>query len=210
MAIATLEKTEEVKKLPVSSSFSVLRYFSIEEYHRMAEIGIIREDERVELIEGRILKMSPIGSKHTAYVKFLNRKLRDVEKVAIIGIQDPIILNDKTEPQPDISVVKFKVNAYIDSLPRPEDIFFIVEVAETSLEEDRKIKLPIYAASAIPEVWIFNLIDDIVEVYTEPINLANGVSGYQNRKDYKVGEILIPKAFPDLKIEVPKPDNLLK
>ncbi|MBM3212447.1 Uma2 family endonuclease, partial [Candidatus Poribacteria bacterium] len=194
MAIETSKGKTRIKE-------SVFRHFSVEEYHLMGKSGVIREDERVELIEGRIVKISPIGSKHTAYVKFLIRKLRDIEKTAIMGVQDPIILNDNTEPQPDVSIVKFKANAYADSHPRAKDVFFLIEVDESSLEEDRQINFPIYAASAIPEVWLFNLMDNIVEVYTEPTKLANGISGYKKRRDYKVGEILSPGAFPDLRIE---------
>lgn len=181
-----------------------IRRFSVEEYHRMGEVGILSEDEGVELIDGRILKMSPIGSQHSAYVSLLNRKLRAVEEEAIVRVQDPIILNDETEPQPDIAVVKFKDNAYADSHPSPEDVLLLIEVAETSLEEDREIKLPRYAASGIAEVWLVNLVENIVEVYRTPMILANGIFGYCKRTDFQTGESITPEAFPDLVIEVPK------
>ncbi len=154
--------------------------------------------------------MSPIGSQHAAYVTFLNRKLRAIEEKAIVRIQYPIILDDETEPQPDVAVVKFRANAYADSHPRAEDILLLIEIADTSLEEDRLIKLPRYADSGIPEVWIFNLIENIVEVYREPLILANGVPGYRRRTDFGPGESLSIEAFPNLEIEIPKPDNLLK
>ncbi len=102
--------------------------------------------------------MSPIGSQHAACVSLLNRVLRPVEETAIVRVEDPIILNDDTEPQPDIAVVRFKTNLYADAHPRPEDVLLLIEVAETSLEEDREIKLPRYAASSISEVWIVNSI----------------------------------------------------
>ena len=181
-----------------------LRRFSVEEYHRMGEVGILSEYEKVELIDGRVLKMSPIGSQHAAYVSLLNRKLRAVEETAIVRVQDPIILDDETEPQPDIAVVKFKANAYADSHPRPEDVLLLIEVAETSLEEDREIKLPRYAASGISEVWIVNLIENIVEVYRESLILANGISGYRRRMDFRAGELLSPEAFEHLEIKIPK------
>jgi len=199
----------KAKEAPTFLNFSARR-FSVEEYHRMVEVGILGEDERVELIDGRILRMSPIGSQHAAYVSFLNRKLRAIEETVIVRIQDPIILDDETEPQPDIAVVKFKANAYADSHPHAEDVLLLMEVADTSLEEDRLIKLPRYAGSGIPEVWIFNLIESIVEVYREPLTLANGIPGYRRRTDFRAGEFLNPEAFPDLKIEIPKLDNLLK
>ena len=176
----------------------------------MVEVGILGEDERVELISGRILQMAPIGSQHAAYVSFLNRKLRAIEETVIVRIRDPIILDDETEPQPDVAVVKFKANAYADSHPHAEDILLLMEVADTSLEEDRQIKLPRYADSGIPEVWIFNLIDSIVEVYREPLTLANGIPGYRRRTDFGIGESFSPEAFPNLEIEIPKLSNLLK
>lgn len=129
-----------------------VRRFTVEEYHRMGQVGLLGEDERVELIDGWILPMSPVGSRHAACVSLLNRVLRPVEATAIVRVEDPIILNDDTEPQPDIAVVQFKANLYADAHPCPEDVLLLIEVAETSLEEDREIKLPRYAASAIPSL----------------------------------------------------------
>ena len=200
----------KTKEIPISLDSFPTRHFSVEEYHHMAEVGILAEDERVELIGGRILRMSPIGSQHAAYVSFLNRKLRAIEETVIVRIQDPIILDDETEPQPDVAVVKLKANAYADSHPHAEDVLLLIEVADTSLEEDRQIKLPRYADSGVPEVWIFNLIEDIVEVYREPLTLANGIPGYRRRTDFRIAESLSPEAFPDLRIEIPKLSNLLK
>ena len=148
--------------------------------------------------------MSPVESQHAAYVSFLNRKLRAIEEAVIVSIQDPIILDDETEPQPDIAVVKFKANAYADSHPRSEDVLLLMEVADTSLEEDRLIKLPRYAGSGVPEVWIFNLMESIVEVYREPLTLANGIPGYRTRTDFRIRESLSPESFPHLRIEIPK------
>jgi Uma2 family endonuclease len=226
MSRTVFSKTEEIPifldSLPTSRrlALAAIRHFSVEEYHRIVEAGILDEDERVELIGGRILEMSPIGSQHAAYVSFLNRKLRVIEETAIVRIQGPIILDDETEPQPDIAVVRFRANAYADSHPRSEDVLLLIEVADTSLgspsarksdlEEDRLIKLPRYADSGIPEVWIFDLIESIVEVYREPLTLANGIPGYRRRTDFRAGEFLIPESFPDLKIEIPEPDGLLK
>jgi len=200
----------KTKAVPTSLDSLPARHFSVEEYHRIVEMGVLGEDERVELIDGRILRMSPIGSQHAAYVSFLNRKLRSIEDTAIVRIQDPIILDDETEPQPDVAVVKLKANAYADSHPYAEDILLIVEVADTSLQEDRLIKLPKYAGSVVPEVWILNLIEKIVEVYREPLTLANGIPGYRRRTDFKVGEFLSPEAFPDLRIEILELSNLLR
>jgi Uma2 family endonuclease len=182
-----------------------VRRFTVEEYHRMGQVGLLGEDERVELIDGWILTMRPIGSRHAACVSLLNRVLRPVEATAIVRVEDPIILNDATEPQPDIAVVKFKANLYADAHPGPEDMLLLIEVAETSLEEDREVKLPRYAASAIPEVWIVNLVANIIEVYREPLILANGTPGYRSRTDVLFGEPLRPQAFVDVEIQLSIP-----
>ena len=172
-----------------SSAFSVRR-FTVADYHLMGEVGLLGEDDRVELIDGRILEMSPMGSLHAACVSFLNRRLRPVEETAIVRVEDPVVLNDETEPQPDIAVVRFKENLYADAHPQPADVLLIVEVADTSLEEDRKIKLPRYAASSIPEVWIVNLVENTVEVYCDPLTLANGTPGYCTRMDFVSGQVV--------------------
>lgn len=200
------ETTAGVPVLPHSRAptFSVRR-FTIEEYHRMGEVGILGEDDRVELIDGNILKMSPVGSQHAACVSLLNRLLRPVEESAIVRIEDPIVLNDETEPQPDIAVVRFKEKLYADAHPRPEDVLLIIEVAETSLEEDREIKLPRYAASSIPEVWIVNLVENLIEVYRDPLALANGTPGYHSRMDVPSGQLVRPGAFAHLEIELSLP-----
>jgi len=171
----------------------------------MGEVGILGEDDRVELIDGRILSMTPIGSHHAAWVSLLNRMLRPVEETAIVRVEDPIVLNDETEPQPDIAIVRFKDDFYADAHPRPEDVLLIVEVAETSLEEDREIKLPRYAASFIPEVWIVNLAENTIEVYREPLILANGIPGYHRRTDVLPGQPIRPEAFAHLEMKFSLP-----
>lgn len=206
MSQTVFKKAKEALVLPsVFLHTFPVRRFTIEEYHRMGEVGILGEDDRVELIDGWIVKMSPIGSQHAACVSLLNRVLRAVESTAIVRVEDPIILNDDTEPQPDIAVVRFKANLYADAHPRPEDVLLLIEVAETSLEEDREIKLPRYAASSIPEVWIVNLMAHMIEVYREPLILANGVPGYRSRTDFHPGEPMRPEAFPELEIKLPLP-----
>jgi len=182
-----------------------VRRFTVAEYHRMGQVGLLGEDERVELIDGWIVTMRPIGSRHAACVSLLNRVLRPVEETAIVRVEAPIILNDATEPQPDIAVVKFKANLYADAHPCPEDVLLLIEVAETSLEEDREIKLPRYAASAIPEVWIVNLIANTIEVYRAPLILANGLPGYRSRTDFLPGEPMRPQAFVDVAIQLSIP-----
>ena len=174
------------------------RYFSVDEYHRMGEAGIFSQDDRVELIEGEILKMSPIGSRHAASVNRLIMQLVNLlGERAIVSAQNPILLNDFSEPEPDIAIVKRRDDFYAQAHPTATDVLLIVEIADTSVAYDRDIKLPAYARSAVPEVWIVDLPAETVEVHVE---LVSGV--YRNERSHRRGEFITPLHFPDLSIEV--------
>ena len=145
------------------------RLLTVDEYHRMGEVGILTEDDRVELIEGELVAMAPIGSEHIAATNSLNRLLvLAVGDRGIVSVGNPVRLNRHSEPQPDFSVLKPR-DDYRKMLPRPEDTLLAVEVANTSLDYDRKVKLALYARSGIPEVWIVNLAANEVEVYRSPV-----------------------------------------
>ena len=145
------------------------RLLTVDEYHRMGEVGILTEDDRVELIEGELVAMAPIGSEHIAASNSLNRLLvLAVGDRGIVSVGNPVRLNRHSEPQPDFSVLKPR-DDYRKMLPRPEDTLLAVEVANTSLDYDRKVKLALYARSGIPEVWIVNLAANEVEVYRSPV-----------------------------------------
>lgn len=147
------------------------RFFNVDEYYRMAEVGLLSQDDRVELIEGEIVEMSPIGKTHGGVVKrsnkFLNRELGDA---VIVSVQDPVRLNDFSEPQPDLALLKRRKDFYRNSHPTPEDVLVVIEVADTSVNYDRNVKLPLYARAGIPEAWLMVLAKDIVEVHSEPEN----------------------------------------
>ncbi len=145
------------------------RLLTVDEYHQMGEAGILTEDDRVELIEGELVAMAPIGSEHIAATNSLNRLLvLAVGDRGIVSVGNPVRLNRHSEPQPDFSVLKPR-DDYRKTLPRPEDTLLAVEVANTSLDYDRKVKLALYARSGIPEVWIVNLAANEVEVYRSPV-----------------------------------------
>lgn len=197
----------EVKKMN-QSAFSIkhsppLRRISVSEYHKMGEAGIFSEDERIELIDGVIIEMSPIGSEHAATVKKINRLFSSnlSSNKAMIGIQDPVILDDGTEPQPDVTLLKPRDDAYASGHPRPEDILLIVEVADTTVEEDRTVKLPRYAACGIPEMWLVNIPERKIEAYHTPVG-EGGNAGYKVRVEYREGDTLSPETFPNVKIDV--------
>jgi Uma2 family endonuclease len=172
--------------------------FTVDEYHRMSEAGILAETDRVELIEGEIVKMSPIGKYHAACVKRLNSILnRRVGEYAIVSVQDPIRLNDYSEPEPDIALLKPRDDFYAQDLPTVEDVLLIIEVADSSVEYDRNVKLPLYAKAGISETWIANLRDDGIEVCSQPANGAYQKVRFTNRD-----EAISPEALPNLVITV--------
>lgn len=174
------------------------RIFNVDEYRRMGEAGIFSEDDRIELIEGEILRMSPIGSRHAATVKRLHTQFHDLlGKQAIVSVQDPIVLNDFSEPQPDIAIVHARDDFYAQAHPGAADVFLIVEVADTSINYDRELKLPAYARSEIPEVWIVDLPGERLDVHTDP---ANGV--YRSMRSLGRGDTVAPLSFANLSIAV--------
>lgn len=149
------------------------RSFTVAEYNRMGEAGILREDDRVELIEGEIVEMSPIGRRHAACVDRLTELFSErLQRKVIVRVQSPVVLNDYTEPQPDVALLRRREDFYERSLPSPDDVLLVVEVADTTLEYDRQIKVPLYARAGISEVWVVNLHDEQVEVYTRPADGA--------------------------------------
>jgi Uma2 family endonuclease len=145
-----------------------LHLFTVEEYHRMAEAGLF-EGQRVELIYGKIVDMSPSKSDHAGIVKRIHNIFREIlDKNHIISVQDPIHIDDRSEPEPDIAILQYREDYYTQSHPTPKETLLVIEVANSSLEKDQKVKLPLYAKAGIPEVWIVNLQDHQLEQYREP------------------------------------------
>ena|SRR3982751_1602212 len=159
-------------------------FFTVAEFERMGEAGIFTKDSRLELIEGEIVEMSPIGSRHAACVKFLSRFLNKViGDKALVSTQDPVHLNDNSEPQPDVALLRLRDDFYSHAHPRPEDVLLIIEVADTTVDYDRLVKVPLYAKARIKEVWLVNLPAEQIEIYAEPSGGA-----YQIIKQIKRGE----------------------
>jgi len=139
-------------------------------YHQMINAGIFRPGERIELIEGEMLDMAPIGSRHAAAVNILNRLLYEagVHHVAEISVQNSVALGDISEPQPDLLVLRPRADHYRDSVPEPADVLLLIEVSDSTLHYDRTRKLPLYSRFGIAETWIVNLLEGQLEVYREP------------------------------------------
>ncbi len=145
-----------------------VRCFTVAEYHAMVRAGILKENDRIELIDGRLITMSPIGSRHAACVDRLTRLfILSVGDDAVVRVQSPIRLDNRSEPEPDVALLAPK-DLYAARHPRPDEVLLVVEVAVTTLPFDRDVKLPLYARAGIPEVWIVALDEDQVYVCRQP------------------------------------------
>ena len=173
-------------------------HFNVDQYYRLAEAGVLQPDDRVELIEGEIIRMPPIGSPHAARVKRISYVLRSVfERRAIVSVQDPVRLDDFSEPVPDVAILKPREDFYAAHHPTPEDVLLIVEVSDSSTFTDRNVKVPLYARAQIPEVWLVNLPKQVIEVYSEP---AEGK--YQKAVTFNPGEVLTSPTVANLSLRV--------
>ena len=176
------------------------RRFTVHDYHRMGEAGILHEDDRVELIEGEIVEMAAIGTRHFSCVNRLTRLLvMSVGDEAVVSVQNPVRLNEHTEPQPDLALIRPR--DYRESLPEPEDVLLLIEVSDTTLAYDRGVKLALYAQAAIMEVWIVNLPNDTIKRYA-----ASAADGYRRIESRRRGQRLASTALPGL---TPTADEVL-
>jgi Uma2 family endonuclease len=173
------------------------RRFNVTEYYQMAEAGVLRPDDRVELIEGEVIKMSPIGSKHAACVKRLNGLLVGRFGPKAVSVQDPVRLNDYSEPEPDIALLNARDDYYELRHPTAADTRLVIEVADTTVLTDRNRKIPVYARAGVPEVWLVNLPAQTIEVFSNP---REGV--YQNCSEFKRGEVAISATLTDFSPQV--------
>lgn len=168
------------------------------EYYRMAEAGILGEDDRVELIDGEIIDMAPIGESHAATVGRLNQALvLAFGENAIVWPQNPVRIDRLNEPQPDFAVLRPRADFYEGGKPGPAEILLLIEVADSSLAYDRTVKLPLYARSGIGEVWIVDLKRRVVDAYRQP-----GSDGYAAATTYRPGETIPLTLAPTVRIEV--------
>jgi len=172
--------------------------FSVKEYYRMAETGVLRPDARVELVNGEIIDMSPIGPFHGGLVKRLSRFFNlKAQGRWTVSTQDPLHLDNQSEPQPDVMLLKPTPDDYTSRHPQAEDVFLLIEVSESTLDYDRDEKLPVYGRAGVAEVWIVNLNEAMVEVYRDP-----HFTGYGNKTLIRVGDHVAPLAFPDAAVDV--------
>lgn len=168
--------------------------FTTQQYHLIHEAGVFSQGDRFELINGEITEMSPIGRKHAACIiratKLLQKKLGDL---VLISVQNSIHLSDVSEPQPDFAVLTPRDDCYEEGLARPADILLLIEVADSTIAYDRNVKMPLYSAAGIPEMWLFDLNERVIEGYSQP-----SARGYKQMHRYEQGDIFSMLAFPDI------------
>jgi Uma2 family endonuclease len=174
------------------------RRFTVDEYHRMLEAGILRQRERIELIRGELIQKMGIGPGHGGCSSFLIARLvpRLVDRV-LVAAGNPIVILPDSEPEPDLTLLKPRADFYRRAHPRPEDVLLVVEVADSSRRFDRNVKRPLYAEAGIAEYWIVDLVDEVVEVHRES---EGGV--YRQVERIGRGGSVSPQAFPDVTLSV--------
>lgn len=174
------------------------RLFTVHDYHRMVDAGILSEDDRVELIRGEIIAMSPIGPRHSAAVLRATQALvKLVGDLAIVGVQGSIRLDEYDEPQPDLYLLRPKDDFYASGHAGPADIFLIIEVADSSLEYDSTIKMNLYAETGVPEYWIANVRDDCLVAHSNPTK-----TGYGTVQQFQRGQTIAPQLLPECRMLV--------
>jgi Uma2 family endonuclease len=176
------------------------RLFTVQEYQRMAEVGILKPTDRVELIRGEIVEMSPPGRRHIAFVNNLTQLL--VVRLAgraIVSVQNPVIVADDSEPQPDLAVLRLRPIPYKEGEPTAADVLLLIEVAETSLRYDRTIKLRLYAEAGIPEYWVVDAAGEAVEVHRIP-----SPDGYREVIRFTGGSAVSLQALPEVVLTLPE------
>lgn len=182
----------------VPSSDLPLKRWSVDEYHRLIAAGILTSDDHVELLDGQIVEMVPQDPLHASTTDEGSDYLKALfAGRAKVRMQLPITLSSSSEPEPDIAVVRLDPNRYRDRHPTPEDVFLIIEIADTTLSHDRNRKARSYAQAGIPEYWVVNLKQRQVIVYRQPQGEA-----YQSEQILEATDTIAPLAFPEVRIEL--------
>ena len=168
--------------------------FSVEDYERMVEAGILTENDKVELIRGEIVVMAPIGSRHTACINRMIEVFEGLRSRALRSVQNPVRLED-SEPEPDLVLLERRDDYYSSSHPTPEDVLLVVEVADSSQRFDREVKGPLYAENGIREYWLVDVEADRIEINREPEG-----SIYRDARSVGRGDRIAPASFPDFEV----------
>jgi Uma2 family endonuclease len=173
------------------------RRFNVYEYHKLAEVGILGEDDRVELLDGQIMIMAPIGENHRTVVDLLAECFTEQHRGRyLVAVQNPVLIDDEDEPRPDLVLYD---RAAIGRHPTPQDVFLVVEVADTSLDYDQRSKIPVYASAEIKEVWIIDLVGSCIKVYRQKQVVDRS---YASVETHPRTSWISPFAFPDVRVRL--------
>ncbi|MFQ4143649.1 Uma2 family endonuclease [Chlorogloeopsis sp. ULAP02] len=184
-------------------TIATAKRFTITEYDRLAELGFFTETDRVELIKGEIISMVSKGKLHSVCETRLERELfKLVGERATLRGQQPIIIPDYSEPEPDRVIVKNRADDYLSTHPTPADILLLIEIADSSLKYDQEVKLPLYAEAGISDYWILNLVANYLESYSEPYQDLQGKFGYRKKIIFLPNESVNLPCFPDLVLDL--------
>lgn len=185
-------------------SEALLHRFTIEDYLRVAESGALDPDARVELLNGQIVDMLPIGPFHSSIAGYFSEKFGEVHRGRWFpSPQGTVQLNEYYLPQPDFMLLRRKKHRWVELIPSPKDVFLLIEISETSLHTDRTDKVPAYAAAGISEVWLVNVAGKNVEIYRSPTR-----GKYVTQRTVRPGQSFSPEAFPDVELSVSEVFNL--
>ncbi len=186
-------------------TFTTPKRFTLDEYHRLAELGFFTEDDRVELIRGEIMQMAAKGTAHTNCCRDLLEQLAQLlAGRAKLQCQDPIVLPSNSEPEPDFAILRKRADNYRFALPKADDVLFVIEIADSTLKYDQEVKIPLYAEAGIPDYWIFNLVKNHLETYSEPYQELQGVFGYSVKHIVLPNNAIALPCFPDLFLDLYK------
>ena len=184
--------------MPITQAPFTIRKWTVKEYHKLGEMGFFHPEERVELLSGNIIKMSAKGTAHTSALGRTDRLLQDLfGNLAWVRMQDPIALDDNSEPEPDIALVRIDPFDYATHHPTPSEVYLIIEVADTSLTFDREIKAKAYARSGIADYWVLNVNERQLHVFREPAE-----NGYQSELILGENGSISPLLFPTVNIAI--------
>jgi len=177
--------------------------FTLEEYHRLIELGFLTENDRLELIKGELMQMVAKGTPHTVCNTSLVCEVTFLlQRQAIVRGQEPIILPPNSEPEADLVIARYRPDRYLSEHPSPSDILLVAEVADSTLKYDQEVKLSLYAESGISDYWIFNLVASCLEVYSQPYQDLQGNFGYASKQIFLSNTIVTLPGFPDLSLDL--------
>ncbi|MDJ0731461.1 MAG: Uma2 family endonuclease [Crocosphaera sp.] len=179
----------------------IRKQFTLEEYHRLIELGFFASEERLELIRGDIVKMAPKRTPHSVCTCLLLEELYSLFRgKATVRGQEPIIIPPDSEPEPDIVIARKKEDNYLSSHPQVSDILLVIEIADSTLKFDREVKLPLYSEAGIMDFWLINLVDQQLETYRQPYETSKGDYNYRSQQIYLADDIINFPNFSDISL----------